>query len=274
MLRRVKLLLITQLVISSIGFTAQAKVLPGAETETPQYKISREELFKKRPANGFRLVQSENDAVCQPFLQAINEEGYNSNYFNRSAEFETSLSELLIQTRLNIPRTLIGTHVYRTEEYVLQTGQGIEYWYRIAGAGPLGDNYLVLLAKMDSESEPWTKKYAGQRYTDFLDFLDNINPQFSRYHSDRYSDSHISLRIKSSLIEYRLKTDNRPRDISDEFFLGWDADLVMELVAINNGNYIALIGSVVKEEQQIKILLTDFNSKNICYIQSIFTVND
>lgn len=130
--------------------------------------ITWSELEKHRPADSFRMVYAEDKAVCNTILDALNEKGYDSRYFNVSPKITYPLPELILQTRLNIPRKLLGTHLFRTEEFEIaytdDSGKPHkDYWYRFIGQG-YGNFALATGVK-----ESYTAKHSAP-YTDFIEF--------------------------------------------------------------------------------------------------------
>ncbi|WP_260864339.1 hypothetical protein [Citrobacter sp. Marseille-Q6884] len=147
---------------------AETQVAVSEENRTSPPTISWSELEKRRPPDSFHMVYAEDKPVCKIILDALNEEGYDRRYFNSSPEIYHPLPELLLQTRLNMPRRLLGTHLFRTEEYEIpwvdEKGKPQkDYWYRFIGQG-----YDTLILATDIEDGYFTKY--TESYTDFIQF--------------------------------------------------------------------------------------------------------
>lgn len=127
-----------------------------------------DELERQRPANSFNMVYAEDKQICQTILNALNEQGYDPEVYHSSPDIYHPLPELLLQTRLNLPRKLLGTHLFRTEEYEInytdKTGTPqTDYWYRFIG---LGYDELALGYEV---KESYTVHHTVP-YTDFIQF--------------------------------------------------------------------------------------------------------
>lgn len=147
---------------------AETQVAASEQNGTSPPTISWSELEKRRPPDSFHMVYAEDKPVCKTILDALNEEGYDRRYFNSSPEIYHPLPELLLQTRLNMPRKLLETHLFRTEEYEIpwvdEKGKPQkDYWYRFIGQG-----YSVFALATDIDESYYEKhKYM---YTDYIDF--------------------------------------------------------------------------------------------------------
>ena len=147
---------------------AETQVVVSEQNGISPPTISWSELEKRRPPDSFHMVYAEDKPVCKTILDALNEEGYDRRYFNSSPEIYHPLPELLLQTRLNMPRRLLGTHLFRTEEYEIpwvdEKGRPQkDYWYRFIGQG-----YDTLALATDINESYYANH--TEPYTDFIDF--------------------------------------------------------------------------------------------------------
>jgi len=216
---------------------------------------SRAELLKARPANGFRLVYSDNDPVCDTVLEALNEPGYDNRYFNSSDKYKHSLPELLIQTRLNAPRTLIGTHLFRTEEYEIDSVDGTkkEYWYRFIGQGDsmFGQGYT---------KQSWMSVYK-EMYSDFFNFIDNGLPYHECYYNNPLPC--VGFRLTVAVEQYFWRNDNFDIYVKESglnFPPPWgDKYPMIDMIILNKTYYLISSDANLKSGEYVRVVVNDFN---------------
>lgn len=208
------------------------------------------DLYGKRPANSFVLVKSENDAVCNVFLNAINEErdhvksgdiGWKDGSFFKTKE-NIDVPELIIQTKLNIPRKNISMpeRNQRAEEYTVDINKdGVdEYAYRLT---------LLVSSTPEHGDIFFSEKsyFSSNSYKDIFDFIREI-------------------RGKELIPGWNIK-------------FPWISNtVIMELVMTGGEYYIVYTSFGIKYGSPIEIVFSrvekDYTAKYQCTMQSVFSV--
>lgn len=252
--------------------------------------ISWSELEKRRPTGSFRLIYAEDETLCQIILNSLNEEDYNPDVYHSSPEIYHPLPELILQTRLNLPRKLLGTHLWRTEEYEIyytdKTGKPQkDYWYRFIGQGDA--NLALGLGVKESYTE-----HHSVPYTDFIKFrltafpypwkdklyltMDNINGQLRPTERDQYWKNK----------KFRLwEKDGRYKiDPEIEYYI---YRYFEELIMVGSEYYLLSTLRFPEQDKPLRIVASLFNSMRtyqrwdyapipphgVCFIESIFILH-
>lgn len=278
------------LLVSGNLVAAETQVAVSEQNGTSPPTISWSELEKRRPPDSFHMVYAEDKPVCKTILDALNEVGYDQRYFNSSPEIYHPLPELLLQTRLNMPRKLLGTHLFRTEEYEIpwvdEKGKPQkDYWYRFIGQG-----YSVFALATDIDESYYA--HHTQMYTDYIDFRSTffsrdilvwsrktkaLVPEFDFFdHNTKWDEISIAMNGQG---ENGVASQYPEKYWSD---IGSHMYVFSELLTINNDYYLLETPVFPKKNNKVPIIAYSFNymhsymtwayggnkSRAICFIES------
>lgn len=215
------------------------------------------DLYWKRPANSFVMVESRNDSVCNEFLNAINEErdhvadgdidGNKSIIEQPKANMD--IPELIIQTKYNLPRKEVIKNVSqyagvrRGEEYAVDINMdGVtEYAYRTTGvlsSTPI--HWPIVISET-----PFVSEGSEENYVDFIRKLNG---------GTKLDDP-----------KWYVKFPWHP------------SDGIFELVSINSKYYIAYTQFGVRYGTPIEVTLShiekDYTANQQCSMKTVFTVS-
>lgn len=282
--------------LSGNQVAAETQVVVSEQNGTSPPIISWSELEKRRPPDSFHMVYAEDKPVCKTILDALNEEGYDRRYFNSSPEIYHPLPELLLQTRLNMPRRLLGTHLFRTEEYEIpwvdEKGKPQkDYWYRFIGQG-----YSSFALATDIDESYYANH--TQMYTDFIDFRRTF---FSKDWLVR-SRKKGALVVEFDFFRDRTKWKDLAQEIntystsgighkySEEYWSDINEYYIVfeELIKIDNNYYLLVTPPYPQKNSHIAIVAYAFNymysymtwaygkndARAICFIESRFILGE
>ncbi|MBJ3590551.1 hypothetical protein JGC56_05180 [Salmonella enterica subsp. enterica serovar Saintpaul] len=282
--------------VSGNQVAAETQVAVSEQNGTSPPIISWSELEKRRPPDSFHMVYAEDKSVCKTILDALNEEGYDRRYFNSSPEIYHPLPELLLQTRLNMPRKLLGTHLFRTEEYEIpwvdKKGEPQkDYWYRFIGQG-----YDTLALATDINESYYANH--TEPYTDFIDFRrtffsTNIQvwsekkqlliPEFDYFTVylvgyQKWGENFNAHKAYTDKIVTRIYSNGK------EYAIHPGQDIFGELIEMNDNYYLISTAAYPVQNDRIWIVVSAFNymhtyqtwaygkndARNVCLLQSNF----
>lgn len=225
------------------------------------YSKTYVELFKKREANSFYLLESSIDTeVCSGILASINKSREHRYFENDEAlrkgtggKVNLGLPEMMLQTELNLQRIVMSgknASSSRVEEFVVDLNRdGIdEFVYRTTGylSGVWVHSLYVLSMPYDS------KKYS--RFGEFMIEQRNLG------------------NISKFLWQWREFDDLKSGVFSKQF----GSQVIYELIEFNERYYILVTRSVIKENSAIKVAALELdNMGNIhpgCFFETNFIV--
>lgn len=221
------------------------------------------ELIKQREANSFKLIESSiNKDVCSNILTSINkprEHGFFTNKESlRKGEgglVNLGLPEMLIQTDLNFPRTIMhgkNANSTRVEEFVIDLNKDgtNEFVYRSTG-------YLSSI--LVHSSYLLTAAYDSKKYSRFGEFMMKQRELGN---------------VSNFLWQWQEFNDLKLGD----FVRTFGSQVIYEFIEFNEQYYLLATRSVIKENSPIQVAVVQLGSASdiypACLFESTFTVTN